>query len=57
MKKRLIAFLLVLIMVLGILPVSAFAADASASWRVSVQINEGHYYTNIFLKRLIIYHC
>ena len=44
MKKRLIAFLLVLIMVLGILPVSAFAADASASWRVSVQINEGHYY-------------
>ena len=42
MKKRLIAFLLVLIMVLGILPVSAFAADAS--WRVSVQINEGHYY-------------
>ena len=44
MKKRLIAFLLVLIMVLGMLPVSAFAADASASWRVSVQINEGHYY-------------
>ena len=44
MKKRLVAFLLVLIMVLGILPVSAFAADASASWRVSVQINEGHYY-------------
>ena len=43
MKKRLIAFLLVLIMVLGMLPVSAFAADAS--WRVSVQINEGHYYT------------
>ena len=42
MKKRLIAFLLVLIMVLGMLPVSAFAADAS--WRVSVQINEGHYY-------------
>lgn len=29
-------------MVLGMLPVSAFAADAS--WRVSVQINEGHYY-------------
>ena len=27
MKKRLIAFLLVLIMVLGMLPVSAFAAD------------------------------
>ena len=44
MKKRLVAFLLVLIMVLGMLPVSAFAADASASWRVSVQINEGHYY-------------
>ena len=42
MKKRLVAFLLVLIMVLGMLPVSAFAADAS--WRVSVQINEGHYY-------------
>lgn len=44
MKKRLVAFLLVLIMVLGMLPVSAFAADASASWRVRVQINEGHYY-------------
>ncbi len=44
MKKRLVAFLLVLIMMLGMLPVSAFAADASASWRVSVQINEGHYY-------------
>ena len=31
MKKRLIAFLLVLIMVLGILPVSAFAADGDAT--------------------------
>lgn len=31
MKKRLIAFLLVLIMVLGMLPVSAFAADGGAT--------------------------
>ena len=31
MKKRLIAFLLVLIMVLGILPVSAFAVDGDAT--------------------------
>lgn len=31
MKKRLIAFLLVLIMVLGMLPVSAFAADDGVS--------------------------
>ena len=31
MKKRLIAFLLVLIMVLGILPVSAFAGDGDAT--------------------------
>lgn len=31
MKKRLIAFLLVLIMVLGMLPVSAFAADGDAT--------------------------
>ena len=31
MKKRLVAFLLVLIMVLGMLPVSAFAADDGVS--------------------------
>lgn len=31
MKKRLIAFLLVLIMVLGMLPVSAFAVDGDAT--------------------------
>lgn len=31
MKKRLIAFLLVLIMVLGMLPVSALAADGDAT--------------------------
>lgn len=31
MKKRLIAFLLVLVMVLGMLPVSAFAADGDAT--------------------------
>lgn len=31
MKKRLVAFLLVLIMVLGMLPVSAFAADGDAT--------------------------
>ena len=44
MKKRLIAFLLVLIMVLGMLPVSALAADRG--WGVTVQINQGHYYTS-----------
>lgn len=31
MKKRLIAFLLVLVMVLGMLPVSAFAVDGDAT--------------------------
>ena len=31
MKKRFVAFLLVLIMVLGMLPVSAFAADETVS--------------------------
>lgn len=31
MKKRFVAFLLVLIMVLGMLPVSAFAADGDVS--------------------------
>lgn len=44
MKKRLVAFLLVLIMVLGMLPVSALAADRG--WGVTVQINQGHYYTS-----------
>ena len=44
MKKRLIAFLLVLIMVLGMLPVSALAADGSC--KVAVQIDQGHYYTS-----------
>ena len=44
MKKRLVAFLLVLIMVLGMLPVSALAADGSC--KVAVQIDQGHYYTS-----------
>ena len=39
MKKRLVAFLLVLIMVLGMLPVSAFAADDGVSPQV---LNTGH---------------
>lgn len=39
MKKRLIAFLLVLIMVLGMLPVSAFAADGDVSPQA---LNTGH---------------
>ena len=39
MKKRLIAFLLVLIMVLGMLPVSAFAADDGISPQA---LNTGH---------------
>ena len=44
MKKRFVAFLLVLIMVLGMLPVSALAADKT--WGVSVQIGSGNYYTS-----------
>ena len=36
MKKRLVALLLVLIMVLGLLPVSAFAADMSWTWTVTI---------------------
>ena len=39
MKKRLVAFLLVLIMVLGMLPVSAFAADDGVSPQA---LNTGH---------------
>lgn len=39
MKKRFVAFLLVLIMVLGMLPVSAFAADGDASTQA---LNTGH---------------
>ena len=39
MKKRFVAFLLVLIMVLGMLPVSAFAADGDVSPQV---LNTGH---------------
>lgn len=39
MKKRLIAFLLVLIMVLGMLPVSALAADDGISPQA---LNTGH---------------
>lgn len=39
MKKRLVAFLLVLIMVLGMLPVSAFAADDGISPQA---LNTGH---------------
>lgn len=42
MKKRFVAFLLVLIMVLGMLPVSAFAADMSWTWTVT--IFGGNYY-------------
>ena len=38
MKKRLIAFLLVLIMVLGMLPVSAFAADGDATKYTYTQV-------------------
>ncbi len=42
MKKRLIAFLLVLIMVLGMLPVSAFAADGDATkYTVTYYKNDG----------------
>ncbi len=43
MKKRLIAFLLVLIMVLGILPVSAFAADGDANMYTYHLIHEFNY--------------
>ena len=39
MKKRFVAFLLVLIMVLGMLPVSAFAADGDVSPQA---LNTGH---------------
>lgn len=39
MKKRFVAFLLVLIMVLGMLPVSAFAADDGISPQA---LNTGH---------------
>lgn len=39
MKKRFVAFLLVLIMVLGMLPVSAFAADDGVSPQA---LNTGH---------------
>ena len=42
MKKRFVAFLLVLIMVLGMLPVSALAADMSWTWTVT--ISGGNYY-------------
>ena len=43
MKKRLIAFLLVLIMVLGMLPVSALAADGDATRYTYHQIHEFNY--------------
>lgn len=43
MKKRLIAFLLVLIMVLGMLPVSAFAADGDATRYTYHLIHEFNY--------------
>ena len=43
MKKRLIAFLLVLIMVLGILPVSAFAVDGDANMYTYHLIHEFNY--------------
>ena len=43
MKKRLVAFLLVLIMVLGMLPVSAFAADGDATRYTYHLIHEFNY--------------
>ena len=43
MKKRLIAFLLVLIMVLGMLPASAFAADGDANMYTYHLIHEFNY--------------
>lgn len=43
MKKRLIAFLLVLVMVLGILPVSAFAGDGDATRYTYHLIHEFNY--------------
>lgn len=43
MKKRLVAFLLVLIMVLGMLPVSAFAADGDATKNTYHLIHEFNY--------------
>ena len=43
MKKRLIAFLLVLIMVLGMLPVSALAADGDATKNTDHLIHEFNY--------------
>ena len=43
MKKRLIAFLLVLIMVLGMLPVSAFAVDGDAAMYTYHLIHEFNY--------------
>ena len=43
MKKRLIAFLLVLVMVLGMLPVSAFAADGDATRYTYHLIHEFNY--------------
>ena len=43
MKKRLIAFLLVLIMVLGMLPVSALAADGDATRYTYHLIHEFNY--------------
>lgn len=43
MKKRLVAFLLVLIMVLGMLPVSAFAGDGDATKNTYHLIHEFNY--------------
>lgn len=43
MKKRLIAFLLVLVMVLGMLPVSAFAGDGDATKNTYHLIHEFNY--------------
>ena len=43
MKKRLVAFLLVLIMVLGMLPVSAFAVDGDAAMYTYHLIHEFNY--------------
>ena len=44
MKKRIVAMLLALIMLLGLLPVSALAAEGSC--KVVIGISQGHYYTS-----------
>lgn len=51
MKKRLVAFLLVLIMVLGMLPVSAFAADDGVSPQ-ALESNETQTSTRFFMSAM-----